>query len=121
MERVGERPRDLGEELQPVDRERGLAALGLRRLADGADEVAEVEVDGARALGLAEELDPPGAVDEVEEDELPVPAASHDAPGETTFLAAFLAGLEQLRLGPDRRDLVAVGKALGKAGHGRRV
>ena len=65
------------------------AARARRRASDGsprrdfagepvdADDVAEVDVDLARALDGAEQLDPPGAVDEVEEDELPHVAPRH--------------------------------------------
>ena len=41
---------------------------------------------------LAQELNPAGAVDEVEEDELPVPAAGHHAAGDPPLLGTLLAG-----------------------------
>ena len=82
VERVGQRRADAREQLERVDLERRLAAARLRGRAGDADDVAEVDVDLARALDRAEQLDAPGAVDEVEEDELPHVAARHDAAGE---------------------------------------
>ena len=70
------------EELELVDDERRLAAAALRGLAGGADDVAEVDVDLARARGGAQELDPAGAVDEVEEDELPHVTPRHHPSGQ---------------------------------------
>ena len=81
-------------------------------LAVDADDVAEVDVDRAGAVGRAEELDLPRAVDEVEEDELAVPAAPEHPPGDAARLVAFLPGLELLRLGPSRGDLVPLREAL---------
>src|SRR4029453_459724 len=77
---VGQRPLDLGEQLELAHRERRLAALRLRRLAAHADDVAEVDVEAPQLVRLREQLDLPGAVDEVEEDQLPPVAAAHDAP-----------------------------------------
>ena len=59
-----------------------------------ADDVAEVDVDGPGAILGDEQLDLPGAVDEVEEDELPHVPPSHDAPGQAPRLAALLPGLD---------------------------
>ena len=56
-----------------VDGERGLAAPGLGGPAVRADDVSQVEVDGPDPFGAQEQLDLPGAVDEVEEDSLPCP------------------------------------------------
>ena len=67
-----------------------------------------------------EELDLPGAVDEVEEDELPVPAPAHDATGEPPRLRLGLErlGLERIRLArerlgsiPDPRSGTPLGRA----------
>ena len=58
MEGVRQRPLDLREQGQLVDGERGLAPPCLRRPALGADDVAEVEVDGSRPLLRAQQLDP---------------------------------------------------------------
>ena len=96
-----------------VDRERGLAALRPRRDAGRADDVAEVEVDGPGALLGDEQLDLPGAVDEVEEDELPHVPPSHDPPSDAPRLAGLLPGLDLLCLDPDRCNLVPIGKTLG--------
>src|SRR6185312_1107059 len=49
VERVGERRADAREDLEVVDDERRLTATTLRRLAGRADDVAEVDVDLARA------------------------------------------------------------------------
>ena len=62
--------------------------------------------------GVADHLDPPGAVDEVEEDELAHPAPRHRAAGDAAASSGVAARLERLGLGPDRRDLVPVGEAL---------
>ena len=83
VERVRQRAADLREQHELVDCERRLAALRLHRRARRADDVAEVDVDCAGAFLLAEELDPPGAVDEVEEDELAHVAPREYAAGDT--------------------------------------
>ena len=72
-----------------VDDQRRLAAAALRRLADRADDVAEMDVDLAGARGRAEELDPAAAVDEVEEDELAHVAPREHASGEPPRLVAL--------------------------------
>ena len=77
-----------------------------------ADDVAEVHVDGAGAVGGAEQLDAARAVDEVEEDELPHLAPREHAAREAALLGPLVAGLERAGLGVDGGDLVAVGKAL---------
>ena len=80
VEGVGERRADLAEHLEGVDRQRRLAATRLRRMAGHADDVAEVNVDLARAVRRAEELDPARAVDQVEEGQLPhVATCKHTA------------------------------------------
>src|SRR5262249_44742156 len=66
-----------GQELERVDRERRLPPARLGRTARDADDVAEVHVDLPGPVERAEELDAAGAVDEVEERQLP-----HVAPGE---------------------------------------
>ena len=79
-----------------------------------------MELELARALGRADQLDAPGTVDEVEEDELPHVAARHDTAGEAPLRRVVgRAGFELLGLGADGRDLVPVGETL--CGHGRRV
>src|SRR4051794_31437065 len=118
VERVGQRRRDAREHFERVDSERGLAAPRLGRRPDGADDVTEVDVDLARALDGAQELDPSRAVDEVEEHELAHVAPGEHATGETTRRLGLRAALEWPRLGQDRGDLVAVGKAL-RRGHSR--
>ncbi len=82
------------------------------------DDVAEVEVDGPGPILGDEQLDLPGAVDEVEEDELPHVPPSHDPPSDTPRLATLLPGLDLLGLDPDGRNLVPVGKSL-RQGHAR--
>ena len=118
VECVGQRRRDARQHLERVHEERGLAAARLRRRADDADDVAEVDVDLAGALHGAQELDPPRAVDEIEEDELPHVAPREHAAGETTRRLGLGSVFERLRLGENRGDLVAVGKAL-RRGHPR--
>ena len=82
VERVRQRRPDPGQELERVDEQRRLAAAGLGRRAGHADDVAQVDVELAGALDRAEELDPAGAVDEVEEDELAEVAAREHPPGQ---------------------------------------
>ena len=120
VERVGKRRVDAREHLERVDLERRLASSRLRRRADDADDVAEMHVDLARALDRAEQLDPPAAVDEVEEDELAHVAARHHAAGEAALRVGGCAVVEWLSLGANARDLVAVGEAL-RRGHDPRV
>src|SRR5262249_57493384 len=115
----GERAAGLGEELERVDGEGRLPATRAQGRARDSDHVAEVDVHGAGAVGCAQELDATGAVDEVEEDELPVLAAAHDAAREAALLGRLLAGLELLRLGADGRDLVPIGEPLRQTAHGR--
>ena len=117
MEGVRERAAVAGQRDQLVDEEGRLAAARLRRVADRADDVAEVDLDVAGALDRAQELDPPAAIDEVEEDELPHVAPCHDSSGQTPGGVGVRAVLERLGLGANRRDLVAVRKALRQA-HG---
>ena len=84
---VGQRPADLGEQLELGDGERRLAALRLGGNSGDADDVPEVEIDRPGAILGDEQLDLPGAVDEVEEDELPHVAPSHDPSGDPPSLA----------------------------------
>jgi len=58
VERVRERPPDLGEQLELVDCDRGLSAPCPGRRPGDADDVAEVDVDRARAARVTEQLDP---------------------------------------------------------------
>ena len=90
----------------------GTAARLFRQIAD-----AEVNVDLTGSRGRTEELDPPGPVDEVEEDELPQVAASEDAAGQAAQLAALLAFGQRVRFGTHVRDRIAVGESL-RGGHG---
>ena len=108
VERVGQRRADPRQQHELVDDQRRLAAPALRRLADRADDVAEMHVDLARARRRAEQLDAAAAVDEVEEHELAHVAPREHAAGEPACLATFGLGLERVRLGTDGCDLVAV-------------
>ena len=120
MVRVGQRPADLGEQLEPGDGERRLAALRLRGNAGDADDVPEVEIDRPGTILGDEQLDLPGAVDEVEEDELPHVAPSHDTSGDAPSLAGLLARLDLIGVDPNGRNLLPVGKSLGQC-HSARV
>ena len=120
VEGVGQRPPDLGEQLELGDGKRRLAALRLRGNPGDADDVAEVEVDGPGAILGHEQLDLPGAVDEVEEDELPHVPPSHDPPGHAPRLAALLPRLDLLSVDADRSNLLPVGKPL-RQSHSARV
>ena len=117
---VGQRPLDLGEEDQLVHGEGWLPTPRSGGCADRSDDVAEVDVDRARAILGAEQLDAPRPVHEVEERELAVAAPSEHPTGDTPARLGFLTRLEALRLGPYRGDLVAVGKSLRRRSrHGR--
>ncbi len=103
------------EDQELVDRQRRLASPGPRRVADRADDVAEMDVDGAAAILRAEQLDLAGAIDEIEEGELPVAAAPEHSPRDPPDARRLPAGVERLCLEPDRLDLVPFRKALGHA------
>ena len=79
-----------------------------------------MHLDVSHLPGVAEQLDAAGAVDEVEEDELPHLAAGHHAAREAARLVELAAVLERLDLGPNGRDLVPIRKAR-RRGHGARV
>jgi len=118
--RVGQRPADLGEQLELGDRKGRFPALRLRWDPGGADDVSEVEVDRPGAIFGDEQLELPGAVDEVEEDELPHVPPSHDAPGHAPGLAGLRPGLDLIRVHANRGDLLAIGKPLRQC-HSERV
>ena len=116
----GQRRADPREQHELVDDQRRLAAAALGRLADRADDVAEVHVDLAGAGRRAEQLDAAAAVDEVEEDELAHVAAREHAAGEPARLGRPRRSVvERLGLGADGRDLVAVREALWRRGASR--
>ena len=108
----GQRRADARQQHELVDEQGRLAAAALRRPADRADDVAEVDVDLAGAAERAEELDPAAAVDEVEEDELAHVAPGEHPAGEAPLLGALDAGLERLGLRAHGGDLVAVRESL---------
>ena len=119
VEGVGQRAADLREQHELVDGERGLTPPRLHRLPRGSEDVAEVDVHLARALGRAEQLNAARAVDEVEEDELAHVAPRHHAAGDPHRPVGVLAGLERLGGRPHGGDLVPVVEALGEvAAHG---
>ena len=116
VEGVGQRPLDLGEQLELGDGERRLTALRLGGDPGDADDVAEVEVDGPGAILGHEQLDLPGAVDEVEEDELPHVPPSHDPPGHPPRLAAPPPRPRPAQRRPERKQSASrSGNLLGKA------
>ena len=67
-------------------------------------------VDAAELVRPDEKLDPPAAVDQIEEHQLPHVAPGEDATGEAMLLLALRAGLELGGLGSDRGDLLPVGE-----------
>jgi len=102
-------------------REHGrLATAGLGGLSDDADDVAEVHLDLTRDGRVADRLNASGAIDDVEEDELPHLAPRHRAARDPPLRLGGAAVLERLRFRSNRRDLVPVGEAL-RSGHGGRV
>ena len=112
MERVGQRARVAREHVSSSTASDGSPRRDFAGRPDDADDVAEMDVDVADAAGVAHELDAPGAVDEVEEDELPHLAARHDATGETPRLVELASGVEPLGRGANVRDRVPIRKAL---------
>ena len=96
------------------------APAGLRGRAGHATDVAGVQLYLSRALDGAVQLDAPGTVDEIEEDELSHVTARHHAAGEPAFRFRCGTVFERVSLRADSGDLVAVGKAL-RRGHGARV
>ena len=115
VEGVRERRADAREDLDRIDVDGRLAALGLRRRPGHSDDVAEVDVDLSGPLHVAEELDAARAVDEVEKDELPHVAPAEHPSGEPALRGSGLAVRERLRLRADECDLVAVAEVLGRA------
>src|SRR5437868_3002906 len=115
VERVGQRRLDPREHLERVDVERRLAALRLRGRAGDAYDVAEVDVDVPRLLRVAQKLDAPGAIDEIEEDELPHVPPSEHPPGEPPLRLRGDAVLERLGLCANSSDLVAIPEVLRRA------
>ena len=91
---VGQRPLDLGERDQLVHGEGRLPTPRSGGCADGSDDVAEVDVDRARAILGAEQLDAPRPIHEVEERELSVAAPSEHPTGDTPARLGFLTRLE---------------------------
>ena len=112
VERVRQRRAVLRQQLELDHLQRRLAAARLGRVAGDADDVAEVDVDLAR-----EQLDPPAAVDEVEEGDLPHLAPREHAAREAKRLRVVGgAGLDRVGDLADGRDFVPVGKALRQHG-----
>ena len=99
---VGRRAQRLGEQLEAGDLERELARARLHHGPVDADQVAEVELEQPREGLLAEDVDaghqlhPAGAVDEVEERGLALPAARGEAAGDARGMPGLLARLELL-------------------------
>jgi hypothetical protein len=112
VERVRQRAADLAEEDELVDGDRRLAAACLRRPAGYADDVPQVDVDVTGPRGVAEELDAPAAIDEVEEDELPQLATSEDAAGNANLGVGLLSCLHPLGLRAHLRERDGVRKPL---------
>src|SRR5256885_581854 len=74
--------------------------------------VARVAVDAPLLPGVAKKLDAPGAIEEMEEDELPHAPPSEHPPGEPPLRLRGDAVLERLRLEANRSNLVSVAKVL---------
>ena len=85
---LGRRQQALGQERELLGEDGQLAGLGVAEPAVDADQVAQVEQFDQAPAGVAdllladEDLDPLGPVAELEEDDLPLPAAEHDPPGD---------------------------------------
>jgi hypothetical protein len=107
---VGGRAQRLRQHSDTVDQERELAAAGAHRAAVDADQVAEVEREQELELLLPQhvdagvQLDPPAAVDEIEERRLAGAAARSDAARHAVADVGLLAGLERLVRSEHRRD-----------------
>jgi hypothetical protein len=96
VECVRERPGDLGEQLEVVDREARFAALRPRRTPRDSEDVAEVDIEAPHPIALDEQLDLPTPVNDIEEDELSEVAPGHYAPGKTKGPFAFGSGFQVL-------------------------
>ena len=111
------RAQRLRQQLPVVDLDRQLAAAGLEDRAVGAEQVAEVERDErverllAEHVGPRVQLDPAGAVVEVEERRLALAAARGEAAGDAHARLGLLAGFESFmrRLGLGDRRHARVG------------
>jgi hypothetical protein len=119
VEFLGRRPKALGEQLPRVGSDRELAALGGEDRPLDPDDVPDVE--GKQALvGVAElvdsrlHLDLAGAVLQVQEGGLAVPAPRRQPAGDPIAVAGLLARPDPLVRLTDRRDLGPGGEAVGE-------
>ena len=117
---VRQRPLVLRERHELVHRERRLSPARAQRAPDGADDVAEIDVERlAEIVGPAEQLNPARPVDQVEERHLPHVAARHHPSRDPADTRRLVPGLEQLGVGEDGGHVLPRRKSLGQ--HGRRV
>ena len=104
------RAQRLGEQLKRGHPQRQLAAPRAERRAIDADQVAEIEREqalhplGPELVDARLELDPAGAVDEVEERHLALAAAGGEATGDAMRDVGLVARAQALVSGADRRD-----------------
>ena len=112
VERVGQRLRVAGQDVDARGQHGRLAASRFRGPTHDADDVSEMDVELTRDRDVADHLDASGTVDEIEEDKLAHSAPGHRATGEPTGRVRLAPCLERLRLRTDGGDLVPVGEAL---------
>ena len=110
VELVRRRAQALGQQLEALHAQRQLTAARAEGHAVDADDVAEVEVEQAGHRLLAEhvgtglQLYAPGAIVEVEEGHLALPAAGVQAPGDAVVRVGVLAGRQLGVRGVDGAD-----------------
>ena len=120
---LGRRPQRLGQQHERLDPQRQLAAARDERDPVDPDQIAEVEVQQSRHPVVAEvvdprlQLDPPGAVDQVQERHLALAAPCREAAGDAVGHSGLVAGL-QVAVGlADRRDRLDASELVRKRVH----
>jgi hypothetical protein len=112
VERIRQRTPILAQEKELLDGDRGLPPPRLRRGTGHADDIAEGDVDHAAPRRVAEQLDPPAAVDQIEKDQLAHLAPPEHPAGHTDGRVGLGSGLELLGFGSHGLERHRVGKAL---------
>src|SRR6185436_18441638 len=117
VERVRQRTPILAQENELLDGDRGLAPPRLRRGAGHADNIAEGDVDHAAPRRVAQQLDAPASVEQIEKDELAHLSPPEHAAGHTDRRVGLGSGLELLGFGSHGLERHRFRKAL--RGHRR--
>ena len=110
VKRVGQGTVDLGEGHELLNDQGRLSATRTGGEPLNAHDVAEIDVDGTRAIGRAQQLDAARTIDKVEKRQLAVATARQDATRKPTSLRALCASLKRLRFEQNGANLIAPGK-----------